>query len=219
LRRQELAARLELARRVLAMRRELQRRTEEAKRMQAELRHQNERLAELVATDVLTGLSNRRHFMEALESQTALACRREEPLSVIMVDVDEFKRYNDVFGHRAGDEAIRKVGALLRTGVRGSDLVARYGGEELVVLMPGADVSAGREVAERLRGLIAEAFWPLRPVTASFGVATREGAGLVPSALVEEADRALYQSKARGRNCVTHYVDLISDPLPVGGPR
>jgi diguanylate cyclase (GGDEF)-like protein len=204
----DLTARLAVARRLLTAVDLLLDRTAQARRMYIELRDQNERLAELVATDPLTGLSNRRHLLEVLEAQAALTQRQEQPLSLAIIDVDRFKQYNDVYGHRAGDEVLCRIADILRRNVRACDLVARYGGEEFVVVMPMTPVEGSREVAERLRAAIAECAWPLRPITSSFGVATMTSPSLDISKLVDAADQALYRSKQRGRDRVTHSIEL-----------
>ena len=133
---------------------------------------QNARLAELATTDELTGVKNRRRFREDLELLFAQADRQASPLSLIMLDIDHFKQYNDAFGHPAGDEVLRRVGTTLQSAVRAHDVVARYGGEEFVVLLPATEANEALEVAERLRSAIADQPWPLRKVTASLGVAT-----------------------------------------------
>lgn len=212
----ELAARLTVARRLLATQEQLFDRSVQAERMYVELRHQNERLAELVATDPLTGLSNRRHLLEVLEAQAALSQRQERPLSLAMLDVDQFKQYNDDYGHRAGDEVLCRIADILRGSVRASDLVARYGGEEFVVVMPMTDESGSLEVAERLRIAICEFTWPLRPITASLGVASMHHDAPNTARLIDAADQALYCSKQRGRNCVTHTLETGSS---AEGPR
>jgi len=187
----ELAVRLEIAGRILAVHEQLAR--------------QNERLAELAAIDELTGAKNRRRFREDLELLFAQADRLGSPLSLIMLDLDHFKQYNDAFGHPAGDELLQWVGSTLRTAVRGHDVVARFGGEEFVMLLPATDVDEALEVAERLRSAIACRPGPHRQMTASLGVGTA-GPG-TPSAavLVDQADRAMYQSKQAGRNQITHF--------------
>ncbi len=172
-----------------------------------ELAEANARLTELSQTDELTGLKNRRNFAEALESSFSLACRRGRPLSLILLDVDHFKKYNDQYGHQTGDDVLRSVAALLMECTRREDLVTRYGGEEFMILMPDADVSASREAAERIRAAFAERAWPKAQVSASLGVATSDDETLGASDLVDEADAALYQSKRGGRNRVTHHRD------------
>ena len=184
----ELAVRLEIAERIL--------------KVHEQLGRQNEKLAELATVDELTGTKNRRRFREDLELLFGQADRLAAPLSLIMLDLDFFKQYNDSFGHRAGDEVLRVTGLILRTVVRGHDVVARYGGEEFVVLLPATDATAALDVAERLRSAIACQAWSHRKVTASLGVATAGPATADAAALVEEADQALYQSKSAGRNQV-----------------
>ena len=140
--------------------------------MHAQLARQNERLVELAAVDELTGTKNRRRFREDLDLLYAQAQRLGAPLSLIMLDLDHFKEYNDTFGHPAGDEILQRLGATLRSSLRSHDVVARYGGEEFVVLLPATDEREAMEVAERLRRSIASGAWPRRQVTASLGVGT-----------------------------------------------
>lgn len=192
----ELAVRLEIAGRILAVHDQLAR--------------QNARLAELASTDELTGVKNRRRFREDLDLLFSQADRQGSPLSLILLDIDHFKQYNDAFGHPAGDRVLQQVGATLRSALRGHDVVARYGGEEFVVLLPGTDADAANDVAERLRTAIADQEWPHRPVTASFGVATSGPGTSDAAALVEHADRALYLSKEAGRNRASHFRRLVT---------
>ncbi len=162
------------------------------------------RLAAMATTDVLTELSNRRRFETALGERFAVAARLGTPLSVIMIDVDGFKLYNDTFGHAAGDEVLCIIARQLMCSTRPHDVVARYGGEEFAIVLPGADAACALGRAESQRAAIESFAWPLRPVTASFGVATRNPPIGELATLVEEADRALYASKRSGRNRVTH---------------
>ncbi len=141
----ELTVRLEVAGRILAVHDQLER--------------QNARLAELASTDELTGVKNRRRFREDLELLFAQARRQGTPLSLILLDIDHFKEYNDSFGHPAGDEVLKAFGATLRETVRGHDVVARYGGEEFVVLLPATAADEAVDVAERLRSAIAGRGW------------------------------------------------------------
>ncbi len=127
------------------------------------------------------------------------------PLSLVMLDIDHFKQYNDSHGHPAGDALLKWVGMTLRSAVRSHDVVARYGGEEFVVLLPATNASEGVEVAERLRFAVSVGPPSEFAVTASFGVATLGPATPTPSALVEHADQALYRSKRAGRDQITHY--------------
>jgi two-component system, cell cycle response regulator len=152
----------------------------------------------------LTGLANRRR-LDAAAAGVASAADGLLPYSVIALDIDHFKSYNDRFGHAAGDEALRVVAGVLRAGTRSGDLVARTGGEEFLVAMPGTGSNEIQAIAERLRRAIAEYPWPFRKVTASFGVATASiaAAGRDHDAVLEAADAALYESKRAGRNRVT----------------
>jgi diguanylate cyclase (GGDEF)-like protein len=206
----ELRARLHVARRILGMQDELRKRQSELERMHGALERQNVQLAEIAATDSLTGLKNRRHFMEALETSFNYAVRMEQPLSLAMLDVDEFKLYNDSYGHPAGDQVLCHLARALNSTSRVYDLVARYGGEEFSILLPGANLADSHFLAERIRGSIESLPWPLRPVTASLGVATLSDETPSASALLSQADQALYRSKKRGRNLVTHY-SCLSD--------
>ena len=187
----ELAIRLEIAERIIAMHDQLAR--------------QNARLADLATTDELTGVKNRRRFREDLDLLFAQAERQATPLSVIMLDIDHFKQFNDQFGHPAGDRVLREVGSTLKSILRGHDVVARYGGEEFVVLLPGTESEEAMDVAERLRTAIEEHQWIERKITASLGVTTSSSDTPDSATLVDHADRALYHSKECGRNRSTHY--------------
>jgi diguanylate cyclase (GGDEF)-like protein len=193
----ELAVRLEIAERILAVHDQLARK--------------NALLAELASTDELTGVKNRRRFREDLELLYGQAQRQGSPLSLILLDIDHFKQYNDAFGHPAGDQVLQQVGATLRSNLRSHDVVARYGGEEFVVLLPATAEDAALDVAERLRAAIAGREWPHRSVTASFGVATSGAEAPDAATLVDHADRALYHSKEAGRDRTSHY-DRCSVP-------
>jgi diguanylate cyclase (GGDEF)-like protein len=192
----ELVVRLEIAERILAVHEQLAR--------------QNARLAELAAIDELTGTKNRRRFREDLELLASQADRLRSPLSLIMLDIDYFKAYNDNFGHQAGDEILSWVGTVLKRGVRAHDVVARYGGEEFVVLLPTTSIDEALEVAHRLRLAIKAGPRGDRALTASLGVATLGPGTPSASALVEHADQALYRSKLAGRDQITHYSECIA---------
>lgn len=196
---EELAVRLQIARRILAV--------------QDELERQNRLLAELAHSDELTGVHNRRRFRQLLEVDFA-AAGAGAPLSLVMVDVDRFKEYNDAFGHPAGDEVLRRVAGILRDGVGRSGSVARYGGEEFAVLLPARAAEVARAMADQLRFAVASGRWPLRPITASFGVATSGADAARPDLLVRRADQALYRSKHAGRDRVTHALDPEGTPGP-----
>ncbi|WP_413675185.1 diguanylate cyclase [Massilia cellulosiltytica] len=157
--------------------------------------------------DELTGLYNRRYFDETLRRELFRAERMRASLAVVMIDLDHFKRMNDTYGHEAGDVVLRTVGRCLREGVRRSDIACRYGGEELVLVLPECDAAAARTCAETLRKAISaldlhHGDTTLPQVTASFGIALWPAHGENAQALVQSADRALYAAKHGGRNRV-----------------
>ena len=183
-------------------------RTQELAQANAELQQANARLEVFGRTDGLLQIANRGYFEDQLTHACASAFRRQQPLGLLMIDVDEFKRYNDHFGHQAGDACLQAVAQAVQGAMqRATDLVARYGGEELVVLLPDVDAAGASIVAARVVASVA-ALALRHPasstggcVTVSVGVAAR-----VPrpqedaAALVAEADAALYRAKAAGRN-------------------
>lgn len=206
----ELMARTQVAQRILGMQEELRARSRELELMGDELKYRNELLTEMADCDSLTGLKNRRHFREVFDLNFSFSARQRLPLSLVVLDVDEFKAYNDTFGHPAGDTILSGLASLLSSNSREHDLVARYGGEEFVVLLPATEEDTARVVCERTRGMIECHDWPLRPITISFGISTMGPDTLSPTQLIDEADRALYHSKRRGRNRVTHFHDLAA---------
>ena len=167
-------------------------------------------------TDALTGLSNRRAFDEALSRAVAEADRFGHNVGLVVCDVDNFKRVNDLYGHEVGDHVLRSIAATLSTGIRGVDLVARYGGEELVLLLGKADVAMAWEVAERMRSAIESKTIGvgehLVHVTASFGVASYPETARLGDELFPAADKALYTAKREGRNCVRFARPLSAEP-------
>ncbi len=179
---------------------------------QKELLEAAVQLENLAVRDGLTGAKNRRAFDEHLQTEWLRARRYKTPLSLVLLDVDKFKGFNDSFGHPAGDEVLKKVAQVLGDSIRTIDFLARYGGEEFVLLLPNTDAAGAIIVTERLREHIQQAQWLLRPVTASFGVATLGVEMAAPGALLQAADEALYHSKAAGRNRVTHAQDVASAP-------
>jgi diguanylate cyclase (GGDEF)-like protein/PAS domain S-box-containing protein len=170
------------------------------RKMQAELQAANIRLQELAVTDSLTGLGNRRVFDERLAAEMT-AVRRGRKLALLMLDIDHFKQRNDTFGHQDGDEVLRQMGALMRRIVRGHEVVARYGGEELVVLMPNASEGDAAGLARRLLRAVREVPWAHQPITVSIGVAETHNPDMTAADLVAAADTAMYAAKAAGRNC------------------
>lgn len=161
----------------------------------------NLQLRALSLVDGLTGVENRRAFDEALSVEVATAERTGSPLSLLLIDVDHFKSFNDVFGHPAGDDALKAVAALLHGIARKKDLVARYGGEEFVVVLAGVGADEALVAAERYRAAVEAAPWAHRPVTVSVGVASFSP-GMDIATLVGAADAALYRAKGAGRNRV-----------------
>lgn len=193
------------------------------KRAEAELREQaralrkaNAELARLATRDGLTDLYNRRAFDDHLEWSLADVIRTGEPLSMVLLDLDDFKQINDTLGHPEGDAVLEAVAAELQASVRGNDFPARYGGEEFSVIFPRTDREASLVVAEKFRAGIGRER-PGRPrVTASIGISTltvdtnAEGNAVKPLAerMLVEADRALFTAKRSGGNRVRHYADL-----------
>lgn len=175
--------------------------------MRRELEGANAELERLARTDPLTSLSNRRHFMEELETEVERSRRYARPLSIVLLDLDHFKQVNDTHGHAAGDDVLREAARALRSVCRDVDMAARLGGEELALLLPETDSEGARTVAERVRGTIqrtphvsptGEPF----SVTASLGIATAVDATGNGEALLQAADEALYRAKRAGRNRV-----------------
>jgi len=199
--REELLAQNEELERVHA---QLQQAHQELATLNAELLEANRALAQAAVTDGLTGLKNHRAFQEALHSAAQMAERLQQPLSLIMFDIDHFKQFNDTFGHPAGDELLRQVAQVLRESARAYDVAARYGGEEFALLLPNTTLEQAVQVAERLRQQIRAIENPHAPVSASFGVATYRR-GTPPATLVYEADAALYRAKRGGRDRVCVY--------------
>jgi diguanylate cyclase (GGDEF)-like protein/PAS domain S-box-containing protein len=163
----------------------------------------NAELAALATTDGLTGILNHRAFQQSIALEVSRAERSCLQLSLIMMDIDHFKQYNDDHGHPAGDIVLKIIGKILKSTARETDIVARYGGEEFAVIAPSADADSITSLAERIRGAIEVYPWPIKPVTASLGVASLVIGTDHPSDLISRADRALYGSKREGRNRVS----------------
>lgn len=163
---------------------------------------------ERAKTDTLTGLPNRRALEEFFRAAQAQAMEHGRPLSVLMIDIDHFKKFNDTFGHGVGDQVLRLVASALRDRVREQDLAARYGGEELIAVLPGADLAVCTVTAERIRRGLADCRITRRStgemlpgITVSVGVGQFQF-GESMDDLIDRCDRALYLAKKRGRNCV-----------------
>ena len=183
-------------------------RTQELEEVNEQLNEAVERLDRLARTDPLTSLYNRGHFMEALESELLRSRRSGETFSVILCDIDHFKIYNDTHGHASGDVVLCGAADALVAGVRETDTVARYGGEEVVVLLIGTPLDEAIHIAEGLREgvestrVVDEAGDALHAVTMSFGVAEHPRCAGGATGLMRVADVALYAAKTKGRNCV-----------------
>ena len=181
-------------------------RQEQLEGYQKQLEDLNLVLVEQNKTDPLTGLKNRRAFDSILNEESSRTERTRSQLALAFFDVDNFKSFNDEFGHVAGDEALRQVALMLQSHARPYDHAARYGGEEFAVILPDTHLEASMVVAERIRLAVQNCDWRHRPITVSVGVATTvtfQGG----MKLVERADRALYQAKRKGRNCVAYLGD------------
>ena len=175
---------------------------------QAELLAINSGLVELSNTDKLTGIRNRRFFQEKLEEQIDLYRREGVSFSLLIIDIDHFKQVNDTYGHQVGDVVLVKLAGLLADGVRPEDVVARFGGEEFTILLPGTGADKSKGMAEQLNRMVEQAAWEeTGSLTVSIGAATFSEQDTEASILVN-ADRALYASKRNGRNRATHFHEL-----------
>ncbi|HLB36857.1 MAG TPA: diguanylate cyclase [Gemmatimonadales bacterium] len=186
--------------------------------MVTRLQQGREELERLSRTDGLTGLPNRRHLMETLEKEARRATRNARPFTLLMIDVDHFKRYNDAYGHLAGDDVLKQLAGVLLGTVRTADYAARYGGEEFTVLLPETPLEGAVEVAERIRIRMAEIGFGSNgaTVTLSLGLGEFPSDGATPEAVIAAADRALYRAKERGRNCVVTPRTILA-PVQVDG--
>ena len=198
------------ARELEVSQREVEQALERLRIQNEELQRVNEVLEQLSITDGLTRLHNHRFFQEYLTKQVKRADRTQEPLALILIDIDHFKRWNDRLGHSAGDEILRRVAEVMNSVIRGTDLLARYGGEEFALLAGNTELDGAVQLAEKIRSEIACTTFTIDPpserdqVTVSIGVAAYQGDR---KALFDAADRALYRAKAAGRDCV-----MTADP-------
>ena len=158
-----------------------------------------QQVQKMADTDALTGIANRRSFEIAIEREVSRCIRSGSEMTLVLLDIDHFKNLNDTLGHQAGDDLLRKVGAVLANACRASDTPSRYGGEEFAVLLPTCSKAEAYEAAERLRELIAAIDCPI-DMSVSAGVATYPTHGVTGTELVKAADEALYESKRDGRN-------------------
>ncbi|CAG0945928.1 MAG: diguanylate cyclase [Rhodocyclaceae bacterium] len=199
-----LLARLRAGRRVIELQQEIERDREELRRYAAELSVTNRRLQEMALTDVLTGLPNRRYAMERIEQEWAGAVRGNRPLACMIVDLDELKQVNDIYGHDMGDEFLAQTSAAIRRALRAQDVICRTGGDEFLVICPDSELDAALACAERVRREV-----EAKPVeagqlrirgTLSIGVAARLQDMEDADALIKQADQGVYLAKQRGRN-------------------
>jgi diguanylate cyclase (GGDEF)-like protein len=188
--------------------RQIQLYSSELEHQKSELALANARLESLATTDGLTGLKNHRAFQDFLEHHFQLARRHNTELSLLLIDVDHFKTFNDTFGHPAGDQVLKEVALVLEEMARATDLVGRYGGEEFVLVLPKTDADGALKIAERIREATEKRNWSLRKITVSIGAATYNPQMHIRTELIEQADQALYASKQGGRNRATHFTDI-----------
>ena len=166
--------------------------------------------------DPLTGLYNRRYFIEKLEGEFERATRYDRPLSVLMADIDDFKSVNDNHGHDAGDFVLKKIAGVLKAKTRKTDIQVRYGGEEFIVLLPEINldgaIQAGIKLRHEIKKLVFDAFSTVFSITLSIGVASYlEKRYLTSEEMLKDADRALYTAKRNGKDCVRTPLDYERD--------
>ncbi len=176
----------------------------EVARRTEELKLANARLSELALTDSLTRVPNRRALFARFQDEIDRADRYQRPITVAMVDVDHFKVFNDMEGHLCGDEALKKIAAVLSANLRKTDFLGRYGGEEFLILMPETSVHNGLEITQRLKASVENTVFQGKAkqayLTVSLGLSGYPHHGKTPKPLIEAADQALYQAKEGGRN-------------------
>lgn len=191
-----------------SMSRELGQITNSLRDRNRQLREARQQLTDLANIDELTGLGNRRVVNKVLREEVNRARRAGSPISVVLIDVDHFKKYNDTYGHPAGDEVLRRLGDLMQSATaRAGEVIARYGGEEFIAILPNTELSDAVRAAERLQTLVREENMPHRTsdvadrITISQGVASvRPTEDIDPASIVDSADAALYRAKREGRN-------------------
>ena len=162
----------------------------------------------MALTDAMTDISNHRAFRDRLQLETSRAERYSYPMILLLMDVDNFKQYNDCYGHPAGDSLLRRLAGVLHETIREGDFVARYGGEEFAVILPQTDLQSGRAVAERLRQAVESFQFELDSITISVGAAEFGLDASDAMHLTNQADRALIRSKHRGKNRVTFFREI-----------
>ncbi|MBI4747579.1 MAG: PleD family two-component system response regulator [Acidobacteria bacterium] len=216
----EVLVRIENQLKISRLQKEMERKNLELQQSYMQLERANRMLKALSYLDALTGIANRRHFDEALDQEWRRATRTNAPLSLVMIDIDFFKAFNDFYGHQGGDECLKQVAQVLsNTLKRAGDLAARYGGEEFAVVLPGTEAEGAAILADELRAKVESLSLehhraPSQIVTISLGVATAiPKEGISPESLIAIADRALYRSKKDGRNRVSIFDEAIDGPV------
>ena len=199
-----LAARLRAGQRVIKLQQEIERDREEIRHFAAELAISNRRLQEAALTDALTGLPNRRYVIERIQQEWAASTRSKRPMSCIVIDVDQFKKVNDSYGHDVGDIVLRQTAAALKSGLRTQDVISRMGGDEFLVICPDTDLAAAQICAERMRKAVEALAISTGTLklhgSVSIGIAVRDDSMKDADALIKCADRGAYLAKKRGRN-------------------
>jgi diguanylate cyclase (GGDEF)-like protein len=185
---------------------DLQQQSQQLQQANVALKKLADSLKGVADKDGLTGLHNHRYFREVLVRELSMSSRSKRPFTLVFMDVDHFKHYNDTNGHLAGDALLKSLAELLQEGFGRSSLVARYGGEEIVALIPGVDGTQARGFAETIRKLVehypfpGSETQPLGHVTLSMGIASFPHDGVDPTTLIDAADKAVYEAKRQGRN-------------------
>ena len=183
-----------------------------AERDRAELQQRHEALQETASRDPLTGLLNRAAMDRLVEAAKAREPADRPPYCLLMIDIDHFKKINDQYGHLLGDEALRAVAAAVSSSIRKGDIAVRYGGEEILVMLPATELAGAAEVAHRIREAVAVSPLPFK-LTVSVGVAAGDPLTDRPEQTFDRADQALYRAKARGRDCI-----VVDDTPRFTGP-
>ena len=181
---------------------------EERQRYERQLEETNAKLEVLAITDELTGLRNRRAFEGYLNQEVSRAHRYKRPLSLMLIDIDQFKKYNDIFGHPAGDELLKDVAILFNKCTRASDSVFRIGGDEFAVILSDTRRSAAKKLAERVRKRVEKNLGRHSAVTISIGIGDLDFSNTGTTTLMAETDKALYRAKQDGRNRACHVHEL-----------
>ncbi len=179
----------------------------------ADLKQKASEFEKLSVTDALTGLRNRRYLEERLGEEVERSNRYKIPLSFMMIDVDDFKSYNDNFSHLEGDKALQIIAKKLKETTRGADVAARYGGEEFSVLLPQTTADEAKTIARRIREKIEETKFPKRKITISVGIASYSHLICTARKLIAAADAELYEAKRKGGNDAQFYENLERDSM------